>query len=189
MACPTGIAREALGCRLESVGRLAALLSAILALSMLCACGRENPEQAAEVSGEERARLLAAVEGLRTVFNQGHCERVLDLAVERLRTENQSRKWVGKCGYIRETLGDWRSFEANYWYRAGESAVAVEGAAGFAKDAGVVQVVWDLESASPRMVFFFLRSETDQVDFPEMQWPLRIDPPTKKGRKRMESAG
>ena len=171
------------------MGRLAALLSAILALGLLAGCGRGNPEQAAEISGEERARLLAAVEGLRTLLNQGSCEMVLESAAGWLRTEDQSRDWVEKCSQIRETLGDWRSFEADYWYRSGESAIAVEGAAGFAKGGGVVQVAWDLESGSPRMVFFFLSSKGDRVDFPALQWPLRVDPPTKKGRKRMESAG
>jgi hypothetical protein len=87
-------------------------------------------------------------------------------------------EWIEQCDHIRETWGDWQSFGANYWYRAGPTAIAVEGIAGFTKGNCTVQVVWALESPSPRMLAFFLRSKEDQVDFPPL--PRRLmDPPPK----------
>jgi hypothetical protein len=166
----------------------AGVLSPVLALGILLACGNGNADRVAPITGEQRARILTAVEELRAALNRGPCESVLDLAVERARTGEQSRDWAAKCRHVRETWGDWRSFDANYWYRSGSSAIAVEGIAGFVKGNCVVQVVWDLQSASPLMVFFFLRSNEDRVDFPKVPSPY-VDPPTPQVRKNMQSVG
>ncbi len=164
------------------------MLGPILALSVLLACGKGTADRAAPIGGEQRARILTAVEKLRSALNHGTCESVLDLAVERLRTSVQSQDWAEKCRYVRETWGDWRSFDANYWYRSGNSSIAVEGIAGFTKGNCVVQVVLGVQSASPRMEAFFLRSNDDRVDFPKLPPPY-VDPPTMQHRKEMQSVG
>ncbi len=164
------------------------MLGLILALSLLLACGKSNADRATSISLAEQARVLTAVEAFRSVLNQGNCEGVLDPAAEQPRTDGRSQDWVKKCRHVAETWGEWRSFSANYWYRSGDSAIAVEGMANFTRGNCTVQVVWDLRAASPRMVAFFLRSKGDQVDFPQPP-SKNIDPPTKEGREKMQSIG
>jgi hypothetical protein len=89
--------------------------------------------------------------------------------------ERLRKAWIEQCDHIRETWGDWHSFDANYWYRSGSTAIAVEGMAGFAKGKCNVQVVWGLEFSSPRMLAFFLLSKEDQVVFPPLP-PRLMDP-------------
>jgi hypothetical protein len=153
-----------------------------LALSVLTSCGMGNPARVALIGGEQRTLVLNAVEEFRKALNQGTCESALDLAVERLRNGKQAQDWVEHCHHIREAWGEWRSFDANYWYRSGNSAIAVEGVAEFTKGSCVVQIVWNVQSTSPRMLWFFLRSRADRIDFPSMPSPQQIDPPRRDGR-------
>ena len=72
-------------------------------------------------------------------------------------------------------------FDANYWYRSGDTAIAVEGIAEFTKGNCVVQVVWNLRGKPAGMLAFFLSSERDTVSFPSLPSPY-FDPPHKRGR-------
>jgi len=161
----------------------AAVIGPALALIVLVACGKGNADRVAPINDGQRILVLNAVEQLRTALDDGTCESVPDLFAEHLRTGKLSQGWAERCRHVRETWGDWRSFGANYWYRAGGSAIAVEGIAEFTKGNCVVQVVWDLQSASPRMLAFFLRSKEDQVDFPSLRPRLYFDPPPRNGRE------
>ena len=156
----------------------AAVLGPLVGLGMLVACGTRNADRVQPITAEQRVRVLNAVQGLQQAFNHSPCGSILDAAAgEQLRKD-----WIEQCDHIRDTWGDWRSFGANYWYRSGPTAIAAEGIAGFTKGNCTVQVVWGLESPSPRMLAFFLRSKEDQVDFPA---PLQrlMDPPPKPANR------
>lgn len=88
------------------------------------------------------------------------------------------RDWLALCRQVRE-WGDWQSFGADHWYRAGSGAIGVEGTAVFTRGKCVVRAVWDLQSTSPRMLTFSLRY---QVDFPAMPH-LFMDPLPPPARK------
>lgn len=151
----------------------AAVLGPLVGLGILVACGARNAGRVQPIAEAQRVRVLSAVQGLRQAINHGPCGSIPDAVGESLR-----REWIEQCDHIRETWGDWQSFGANYWYRAGPTAIAVEGIAGFTKGNCTVQVVWALESPSPCMLAFFLRSKEDQVDFPPLP-RLLMDPPPK----------
>jgi hypothetical protein len=141
----------------------------LVGLGMLVACGTPNADRHQPSTEAQRVRVLNAVQRLRQDLNHSPCESIL-AGREQLRGA-----WIEQCDHIRETWGDWQSFGANYWYRSGP-AIAVEGIAGFAKGNCTVQVIWALESPSPRMVAFFLASNEDQVAFPPLP-PRFMDPP------------
>ena len=157
-----------------------AIVGPILGLSLLVACGKGNANLHQPVTEGQRASVLHAVQGLREVLNQSPCGSNPDMIAEPLR-----KAWIERCRHIRETWGDWRSFGANDWYRAGNSYIAVEGIAAFTKGNCIVQVVWDLHSKPPRMVAFFLSSKEDQVCLPCMPPipPQYMDPPPRRNRK------
>ncbi len=159
----------------------AAVAGTLVALSILVACGKGNANRVQPITEEQRELVLNAVQGLREALNHSPCERIPDLA-----GEHRRKDWFELCGHLRETWGSWQSFGADYWYRSGSSAIAVEGIAQFTKGNCVVQVVWDLQSASPRMVAFFLRSKEDQVDLPSLL-PRHIDPPPVQNRNALPS--
>jgi len=149
----------------------AAVLGPLVGLGFLVACGTRTADRVQPIGEAQRARVLSAVQGLQQALNHGPCGSILDAGLEQLRKD-----WIEKCDRIRETWGDWLSFRANFWYRPGATAIAVEGIAGFSKGDCTIQIVWGLESPSPRMLAFFLTSKEDQVDFPPL--PSRImDPP------------
>ena len=137
----------------------AAVAGSVLALSLLVGCGKENANREPPVTQQERVLVLNAVQGLREALNHSACGNVPDMLGQRLR-----RDWVELCRQVRE-WGDWQSFGADHWYRAGSTAVGVEGFAVFTKGDCVVKVVWDLQSASPRLLSFSLHY---QVDFPPL---------------------
>ena len=151
----------------------AAVLGPLVGLGMLVACGTRNADRVQPIAEAQRARVLSAFQGLQQALNHGPCGSTPDAV-----GEQQRKDWIEQCDHIRDTWGDWRSFGANYWYRSGPTAIAVEGIAGFAKGNCTVQVVWSLESSSPRMLAFFLRSKDDEVDFPSIGRP-HMDPPPK----------
>lgn len=144
----------------------------VAVLGILMACGKRNADRAQPITEEQRVRVLNAVQGLQQALNHGACASIPDVPVERLR-----RDWMEQCQHIREAWGDWQRFGANYWYRSGSTAVAVEGIAEFTKGKCVVQVIWALESPAPRMVAFYLRSSGDQVEFPPLPQRPYMDPP------------
>jgi len=149
----------------------APVLAPLVGLGILVACGTRNADRVQPIAEAQRAQVLSAVQRLEQALNHSPCESILDSAAEQ-----RPKDWIAQCDHIRETWGDWQSFAANYWYRSGPTAIAVEGIAGFSKGTCTVQVVWGLESQAPRMLAFFLTSKEDQVDFPP--WPARLrDPP------------
>jgi hypothetical protein len=149
-----------------------------LALSIAVACGTGKDATARQqVSGAERALVANAVEALRKALNAGTCESILDPAVAPARSQD----WIERCNHVRDAWGSWQAFHANYWYRSGDTAIAVEGIAEFTKGNCVVQVVWNLRCEPARIMAFFLSSERDRVSFPSLPSPY-FDPPQKRVR-------
>ncbi len=151
-------------------------IGAILALGLLSGCGRGNSNRIRQIPEEHRVLALNAVRGLQHALASGSCDAVLKAGGARLRED-----WEERCLHIRAIWGEWRSFKANFWYAPAAGQIAVEGVAGFAKGDCTVQVIWDLQSAPPRMTNFFLRSQQESIDFPTLPSRL-VDPPTLRGR-------
>ena len=120
----------------------ATVLCPLAGMGMLVACGARNADRVQPITEAQRARVLSAVHGLQQALNQNSCGSVLEGADEQLRKD-----WIEQCDYIRQTWGNWQTFGAKYWYRAGPAAVAVAGISGFAKGNCTVQLVWSLEPA------------------------------------------
>ena len=151
------------------------VLVPLVGLGILVGCGTRNADRVRPIAEKQRGRGLVAVQALEQALNHSLCGSILDTAGEQLR-----KHWIEQCDHIRETWGDWHSFSANYWYRSGPNAIAVEGLAGFSKGDCTVQVIWDLESRSPRVLAFFLTSKEDQVEFPALPHRLMDAPPIRR---------
>ncbi len=129
-------------------------------LSLLVGCGKGNANREPPITQQDCVLVLNAVQGLQEALSRSPCGRIPDMVDQSLR-----RDWVELCRRVRE-WGDWQNFSADHWHRAGSSAIGVEGIGVFTRGNCVVRVVWDLQSASPRMLELLLALPGGLPPFP-----------------------
>ena len=166
------------------------IASVLFLLLAGCNKGRNIAARVTDLPIAEDHRTLAieAVNKLREVFNNGGCQSIYNGAAQSFRSQPREH-WLSQCEQLRESLGPWRSFNAQSTIRCGapEAVVCVDGSSVFAKGNRSMEVAWQWDGGQAQLLWLDLLDGNHRVLIPPLPGRQYLDSPPRNHRDAMRT--